>query len=117
MEITHEKLIELAQDLKDASKLEYDSKMFYDIKVAILESTKAKISVAAQDDGMFDGLKVAQAAQLEAKIISENIEVKNAMEVVLVAQNAYEAAKRQRIFHQNVIALTKAFLYSQSGMK
>ena len=109
-------LIELAENCKKASELEYNARVFLNIKEREVDIAVNRVSIEAQEDGLFDGLKVAQIGQLEKELVSKNALVAMANEGVAIAEEAYVAAKIQREYYQNLIGLVKAYLYSQAGV-
>lgn len=115
--LTYNDIVSLVENLDIAMSIEYEASKFLRAANDKLDEIKANVIAKAHESEDFTaGLKVAQIAQKEKKLLLDSTEVKNASLTVSVALDAKETAKRQRVFHENILSLSKAYLYSQSGL-
>jgi len=108
--------IALALAAELAVEQEYLAKKAVNIAERKLSKAKTAAILAAYETGTIDQkMKVAQIKQLEEQAVELDTGVKVAREELQIEQDSLNAVQAEKCYHETVLSLTKAWLYSKSG--
>ena len=99
-------------------KLSEERKAFLDLASAekTLDQIKTSLIASAYETGIIDGKNAQIRKAQEDSFLSENKQHIDAIFAIKFMKNKKEIATVNRKYQETLISLTKAFLYSQSGI-
>jgi len=107
-------LEELAEKLKVARDNEYELTKSVILASRTLENAKVEVVELAHANGEIDSsMKVAQIKTAEEYILNNSPAIDNAVKELQMHKDAQSAAINVRKYLEDLVSLTKAWLYSQ----
>lgn len=107
---------ELVENYQRSLAAEYNAGQKAIAAKEVLERIKVQVLAEAQEAGMIDGKNADARKRQTAAIVSENALIDAACVAVVKTEGDAATATVTRKSHDALIGLTKAWLYSQSGI-
>ena len=113
--MNREEIIKLCQDRYRARESELEAKRALLETESELEARTGKLLADAYDAGVIDGKNAETRKRQEQKVLAESDAVQANVQSIRILQEEADEAQIAREFHDDLLGLTKAWLYSLRG--